>query len=509
MQEEYSHYIDSALESVVFEKSNGDFHAYIPGFYGLEATASSEDDCKTLLRTKLGNWIKNRRQDGLTVPVVGGFRIATLQLEVQEEKRDRLLQLEHQIQLLKMNLGFGSDGRRLTVGAFERFNRWYKSYWQFIVSIASVSVIAIAYIGYGVDPIQSYRETGDKIRMSRRYNEIGDKLLLESGSTSPDAEKAYTAALELYPSNLSARAGLLKAQILDVEPGRSEYDNGIAQAKLSAARVYLGEDYYLLYVEGIIDLHQAFAATGSDQKLLLESARKAFEKSTKLQPEFSGNYLGLGLYHLFFHGPLTALSVFKEACDTNHRSPGILTYMGSLKASRRNFDEARKDLEAANTLRTRLETLIVLGDVFRHLSARKKNYLDAAIIRHQNALAMANRTNLVRGVDYDEFLYSDMPKDFCELSDDVGSQSFDTLDSYKVLSYYSLSLDYLLANKKAEADKAFNLGFSLDRCVTSSRKEYYGWYVNQAYCLIVEYPNISEDAKTSLKANMKRFESCE
>src|SRR6185436_19058518 len=96
---------------------------------------------------------------------------------------------------------------------------------------------------------------------------------------------------------------------------------------------------------------------------------KYFEASMRLKPEFSENYFGLGLHRLYFESPKKALEFLEQAYNGNHRSPSILIYLASLNASYRRFDEALKYLSEANTISTRLETFIILGDVYRCKSA--------------------------------------------------------------------------------------------------------------------------------------------
>lgn len=475
MRDKYSPYIEMAMKGAKYERApNGDCHAHLRGFYGLKAQAKTEQECDAELRTQLRAWLTYRVENGLSIPAVGGL-----------------------------------------VSGIRSINSWYQSYWQLIVSLASFTIIIIAYSFYGVDPIQSYRETGDKIEMSKRYVEIGDMLLLRSeGSGSPEAQRAYTAALELYPANLDARAGLLKAQILDVEPGRNDYDIGLAQSKLSAVQAYAREDYYLSYVEGVIALNRGIAAKGAQQKSFGDKAKESFERSKRLKPEFTGNHLRLGVYDLYFHGPITARIVFQEAYDKNRISPAILTYLASIEATRRDFETAQQHLEIANTLANRrLETLIVLGDVMRNKSGKfvgetRDTYLRAAISRHKEALEMTKRPDLVRGVDYNEFFYTQMPKTSDPPTDALSPWPFSTVNSFIVLANYSLSFDYILSNQSKDAETAFAAGFALDACPNNRDKANKAWYHNQADYLIRERRDLSNEAKQWLLAKKERFKSC-
>ena len=67
---------------------------------------------------------------------------------------------------------------------------------------------------------------------------------------------------------------------------------------------------------------------------------------------------------------------------------------------------------------------------------------------------MASRTDLIRTVDYDELFYTYMPKALGEpKEEDLTPLPFSTLDDFKVLANYCLSLDYILNDQKDEANK--------------------------------------------------------
>lgn len=517
MDDLYARYINTALEGANYECArSGDFCGEIPGFYGLRAMGKTRKECEKQLGTLLEEWLTYRRENDLSIPAVGGFRIVTSNLEVREEKLDRLNRLEHELQSLKAQLGQEPARSALVVGGIRRANSWYKSYWQLLVSVASIGIIVIAYSFYGVDPIESYREIGDRIAMAEKYVAIGDELLLRSESRAPEAEKAYQAALEVYPSNMNARHGLLKATILEPEKGRDEYDIGIAKTKLTTARIYIGEDYYLSYVEGLIALKQALTSREPEQSRFLGEAKDAFERSQQLKPEFSGNYLQLGYLELYGSHPRAALAIFESAYKSGRYSPAILTYLGSLSASYRKFDEAIAYLTKANSLATRLDTLIVLGDVYRHKS---DGFLNAAINRHKEALKMAERTNLIRGMDYDELLYTYMPQRAGEPSDaDLFPRPFSTQENLRVLATYSLSLDYILNGEEDLANAAFNAGFALDNCYGISskkdnspkkQKQFAKWYRNQFTYLTIDPSYLSAEAKKWLEAKTVSLDSCQ
>jgi predicted RNase H-like HicB family nuclease len=512
MNDILARYIQTALAGANYECARGgEFCGEIPGFYGLRASGKTKEDCEQQLRAALEDWLNYRSENDLSIPSVGGFRIVTSGLEMREEQLDKLSRLEDELQSLKVQLGQEPNRSVLLVGGIRRANSWYKSYWQILVSLASIGIIVIAYIFYGVDPIESYREVGDRIAMAAKYVAIGDELLLRSGSRSPEAVKAYEAALAVYPSNMNARHGLLKATILDPEPGRDEYDIGIAKTKLTTARAYIGQDYYLSYVEGNIALKQALTSREPEQSRFAAEAKRAFEKSQQLNPEFPGNYLQLGYLELYSSRPRAALAIFEAADKSGRSSPLILTYLGSLNASYRKFDEAIAYLTKANSLATRLDTLIVLGDVYRY---KADGFLDAAINRHKEALKMAERTNLVRGVDYDEILYTYMPKKAGEPDDaDLFPRPFSTQENLKVLANYSLSLDHILKGEEKLAEAAFNAGFALDACYGTGpkkEKQFTRWYKNQVTYLTIE-PSYGLSAETQkwLEAKTRQLESCQ
>ena len=498
------------MQGAQYQRSrSGTFHGEFAGFYGLKASGNTQEDCENQLRILLEEWLAYRRENSLPVPVVSGFTLASLDWDVKDQKLDVLSRLDREVQSLKIELLQEPDRANLIVATVRSINRWYKSYWQILVSLASLAIIFVAYFFFNVDPFESYRDTGDKKRMAANFVDIGDQLLLHSGFGA--AEQAYQAALGLYPSNTQARYGLFKSQILKPDAGRSSYDIEIAETKLSAARKHIGEDYYLLYVEGVIALDRAIAASTNDVKGSFGTkAKEAFEKSIKLKPEFSGNYLGLGFYELYFLRPKAALQLFETAYKEKHYSPAILIYLGSLNASYRKFDDALKYLTEANTLANRLESLIVLGDIYRYKSNESPTLLDAAVAKHKAALAMANRQDLIKGIDYNELLYTYMPKKTGEPDDgDLIPLPFSSLEHFRVLINYSLSLDYILKGQKDEADKAFQAGFEMDVCHNQTQKEFQGWYKNQITYLINERTSLSDTAKEWLNAKREIFQSCQ
>ena len=509
MDNHQNQYIRLVMEGAEYQRSrSGIFHGEVPGFYGLKASGNTRADCENQLRTLLEEWLTYRCENSLPVPVVSGFTLASLDWHMKDQRLDMLSRLERDVQSLKVELLQEPDRANLIFGTIRSLNRWYKSYWQILVSLASLAIVFVAYFFFNVDPLESYRETGEKKRMAANFVDIGDQLLLHSGFGA--AEQAYQAALGLYPSNVKARYGLYKSQILKPDQGRSTYDIEIAETKLSAAKKYIGEDYYLLYVQGVIALDRAIVASNNTVKTSFGTkAKEAFENSAKLKPEFSGNYLGLGFYELYFLRPKAALQIFEKAYKEKHYSPAILIYLGSLNASYRNFDDALKYLTEANTLANRVESLIVLGDIYRHKSNDSPTLLDAAVAKHKEALEMAKRSDLVKGVDYNELLYTYMPRKPGEPDDiDLIPLPFSRLEHFRVLVNYSLSLDYILKGQIPEADQAFQAGFEMDVCHNQTQKEFQGWYKNQITYLINER-SLSNRTREWLNAKKERFQSCQ
>ncbi len=77
----YSEYLQAAMRKAQFERmENGEWFASIPGFVGLWATGSTEDEARQELIATLYEWLKVTQQTGepRRVPDIDGFTLSEI-----------------------------------------------------------------------------------------------------------------------------------------------------------------------------------------------------------------------------------------------------------------------------------------------------------------------------------------------------------------------------------------------------------------------------------------------
>ena len=332
----------------------------------------------------------------------------------------------------------------------------------------------IAYFFFNVDPLETYRETAkkkdnDKItrKMAENYRDIGNKLLVRAEFRA--AEDAFKTSLDIYPNDLDARYGLMKAQMLKPEEGRKTYTPEVAEAKLNfledvfKSNSTLAEDAFIPYFRGAL----------LKDKNRWDQARNSFQLSQQRNRDFIGNYLQLGYMNIIDGKIDDAVGNFCEALAKAGDHPVALNNLGALYTVNLDFDQALELLKKARGISKRLETYIILGDVYRY-----KNDIESAIVQHEIAWDMLNDPKTEEGINYGVLTYNFMPESPTDTYTNSIAMQFYDLARHKVLVKYCLSLDYALKGNLKIAESAFQEGYAADPYINQA-KEYGCWYLNQ------------------------------
>jgi tetratricopeptide (TPR) repeat protein len=382
---------------------------------------------------------------------------------------ERLHHLEREVLAIKSELLPESKPGRLIVMT-RAANEWFRNYFPLISAVSAALVILIAYFVYHVDPLQSYRETREKIdnerltkQTSEFYTRLGEKLLNRAEFKS--AENAFNRALEIRPTNLDATVGVLRSQIFKPLEGQKYYKPEVVEAKLAHLRSVSGrDDYIIYYYEGILQGdHEEYA-----------EAKKSFAKAAEMNPNFIASYNMMGMTTLQAKGEVVeAISNFQHALEIDPRYAATHFNLGSCYLLVEEYDKAIEHLDKSDKLFADPITAIMLGDAYLYKGG--EGSIEKAFRAHELALSLLDDPN-IKDVEYiSSSIFNYMPskrgdreltKNYVYTNNSIQNKAF---------AHYALSFDYALLKRFREADVEFAKALGLESRLDYSR--FFQWKI--------------------------------
>ena len=394
--------------------------------------------------------------------------------DIEEERKlsDEVQKLDDRLSRLKARWAPKQKYRKL-----RKFGGWIKSNWTLLAFLFSVGSVVYVYGKYGISYFESFKTIADTKESAKRYNQTGDELLLSAEFKA--ADEAYQIAVAIDPSYVAAREGLMTTQILISIDSFSTYSPVAVEAKLRSLENVSQKEknvspkgYLIPYIRGIIKIDQ-------DRR---NEARKLFEESLTKNREFVGNYIQLGYLALFDAEIDEARRNFKIVLDKLREHPLISYNLGLCDMLSLDFKSAIQNMERAKASSSdRLEILLSLGEAYRYAGD-----IDTAIFYHEAARTLLEDPKLKEGANYGRGTFNYLPEsseDFLPASKDKDRRrSFEqavTLNQYKALINYALSIDYALQGKFSDADKSFSQGYKADQTI-NGEKAFGCFYLNRS-----------------------------
>ena len=383
-------------------------------------------------------------------------------VDVDEEQklREKVQELDNRLNELKDRLGSQRKG------CIRRAGRWLwefiKSNWTFLAFVVSVGSIGYVYYEYGISYFESFKTLANTKNSAKSYKETGDALLERAEFKA--ADEAYQSAVAIDPSYSEARQSLMRTQILNSLDSYSAYTPVPVEAKLTYLENASQDDYLIPYIRGVIQIDH-------DRK---NEARELFIDSLKKNKEFVGNYIQLGYLDLFAANIDRAKANFSAALTKVPDHPLALYNLGLCHMLSLDFDSAIKTMERAASYSDRLEIFLSLGEAYRNIGRT-----DMAVFHHERARKLIEDPNLKVGANYGRGTFNFFPEN---RSDEDTPKIFVqalTINNYKALINYELSIDYALQRKFSDAKKSFVEGYKADETI-NGEKGFGCFYLNRS-----------------------------
>jgi len=338
---------------------------------------------------------------------------------------------------------------------------WIRSNWTFLAFVASVVSIWYVYREYGVSYFESFKTIANTKESARRYKNTGDELLLHAEFKA--ADEAYQTAVAIDPSFIEAREGLMRTQILNSIGSFTNYTPVAVEAKLKSLERVSPQDYLIPYIRGIIKIDE-------DKQ---DEARTLFENSLQKNRKFVGNYIQLGYLHLFKADITNAKAKFKEALNEVPDHPVALYNSGLCDMLSLDFNSAITAMEVASSAE-RLEIFLSLGEAYRNAGN-----IDMAVFHHEKARKLLDDPKLKDGANYSRGTFNFFPQDNKDQNTPKIFVQAVTLNHYKALINYALSIDYALQGKFPDANRLFSEGYNADETI-NGEKDFGCFYINRS-----------------------------
>ena len=373
-----------------------------------------------------------------------------------DQLKERIRLLQDELEQLKESISPNDKQNRLVV-VFRQLNQYFSSYQALLTFVVALITIVYVQLAYGLDPLESYRNTATTKKLSEFYQRLGDQLVYMSEYA--DAESAYKSALTLQPNNTQAVYGLAKAQVFTPNEGQKYTDKGIADAKL---------DYLLSLYPDDADLYflKCLNAESSDNK----EAQSWCEKAIKLNKKADAFYVELGY---LCHKELDlecAITNYRKALELNPQSQLANNNLGYTEFLRLNLKDSVRFLEQANRISPRLVTLMNLGEVHRYLGDIEK-----AIALHKIGVDIATE----EGIEKEKiacciWIVNFLPLDKNDVETTKYYSQVSTISEKKAMLYYALSIDYALQGDFKAASDEFENAISNDK-----GNQYGSYFINR------------------------------
>ena len=399
-----------------------------------------------------------------------------------DQLKERIRLIEDDLEQVKQSIP--NDKKNWLIIAFRQLNRFFSTYQALLTFIVALVTIVYVQIAYGLDPLESYRNTSTTKKLSDFYRNLGDNLVYRAEYS--DAELAYKSALTLQPNNMQAVYGLAKAQVFTPNEGEKYTDKGIVDAKLDYLLSLFPEDADLYFLK-------CLNAESTDNK----EAKSWCEKAIKLNEKTDAFYVELGY---ICHKELDlecAITNYKKALELNPQSQLANNNIGYTEFLRLNLQDSVKYLERANGISPRLSTLMNLGEVYRYLQNIEK-----AIALHKIGVDIVNED----GVEKDKivggiWIVNFLPYDKNDVETIKYYSQVSTIDEKKAMLHYALSIDYALHEDFKAASNEF------EKAVSNDKGSQYGNYFINRCTSATRILSVSQNTKAWFKERMKKYVS--
>jgi tetratricopeptide (TPR) repeat protein len=379
-----------------------------------------------------------------------------------DELLERVHQLEKELNALKAVLEPPAPRNR-NVALLKRGYQIAKDNWTFLTFLVGLLVGLFAWLVWGVDFFDSYRDTYQKRQLSDFYCRLGDRLMTYSEWKA--AEDAYNKALEINRNNLDATHGIALAQVFNPVGEEKYYAPEVASARLEfLSRYFKDANYRVDYLKGIISESQySLTRNQNDLKKARDFFQSSIDKYAKersaggrsdLDRNFVGGLVMLGYVCLEEKQLKEATEYTEKAVKTAPDHPKANSNLGYCYLLTGDYPRAIKHFENAFAVSQVALTAVNLGDVQLYL----KN-AELARSYHRYALGVLDdpkneKPRLVGGRW--QFHEPEMPRNRPPVY--AG-----TLEEKRAFVHYELAFDLAAGGDLAAADKQLEEATRHDR----------------------------------------------
>ena len=390
--------------------------------------------------------------------------------------------------------------RRLGRGIRRAYN-WINANWGFLAFLFAVLVTIWVYLQYGVGYFEAQKTLSLTKKASESYRVLGDKLILYGEFKA--ATEAYNSAIRIDQSNLEARRGLLKTDVLEPLPGQRLIIPEVEETKIKHLRDILEQNE-----EGRIRSFFNRIASFFNQKqdtqdetyivsyLLGERyerqrnypcAKKFYKESIDKNQDFIYGYICLGFANILAGDPIDSPITPLTNALSHQKSALALNNLGYCYLLQIDFKTATEKFQESLTISPHLETYVNLGDAYRY-----QGYPDKALYYHNLARDLLTAQNEREYAVAGRLAINFMPKYEKDWDTPRTYVAFGDTDHKRMLVYYELSFDYAMKGDLGKADEMFKQASALDE-----DKSYQPFVKNKIE--FIEHPSKAPISETSKK----------
>lgn len=412
----------------------------------------------------------------------------------EKEVRHKIIELEKDIAILKSDLALVKKPNPV-IHAAQSILEFAIANWVLLSFL--VALLTALYVKYQfkIDYFESYRDLATKKMLSEFYQHLGDRMMTSSEWDA--AETAYRDSLAINPTNIKATYGIAKVSVFQPLKGQTFFAPDIADVKLdylianppqNANAEDLRRDFAQLYFLKAINRSNL----GDDAK-----TKTWLEKAIESDPTFVGPLLNLGYLYESAGEIDKAIECYQKAIGLDPNWALANHNLGSVYLITAQFDQAIQYLECANKISPFLLTDLSLGEAYAYAGK-----LDLALTWHDTALSSL----AIPGIEKERYivsggtwLYSFMPLQKGDKETIKRSVRISTFEQKKMLTHYTVALDYALLGDIRRADEKFAQARAFEKAA-----DYSGVFLNRIQSML-NLVNMAPAARAWFEAKTKEL----
>ncbi len=350
------------------------------------------------------------------------------------------------------------------------------AYWPLVSLVSAVVIGFIAYIFYGVSPMENYRAVQANKVLSRTYDKLGDALLYKNQWD--EAELAYQKAVEINKNDVHAALGIYKADVFKTLPDQKYFVPEVVLTKLKVLEKQHPNDYQIAYLRG--EYYSSMGYYKESIPWFTQSIRKAGWHLIRFAP----GYIARGKMKEITSDMAAACWDFRLASLLDPESSVANDNVGVCKVLKGDLRGAVRFLYTSTGNSADLVSYVDYGDALLSTGSKAEALYQLQWVSQiiDDPEAGDKNNNFIAG----DWLFHYLPpyQGDKTMNDYVLAKD---LISKKIFIHYNLSFGYILNGKKNLADSEFISAHRMDES-----KQYSDYFKKKMQSLSTLVPDDSQ-----------------